>query len=103
MSGILSRVSRRFASTWHKNDPVATEKSMELWKKISIFGGIPAIFIVSVNTYLAEKEHEEHFQRPEFIPYEHMHIINTPFPWGDGKHPLFFNKKINATRAGYED
>ncbi|XP_003746534.1 cytochrome c oxidase subunit 6A1, mitochondrial [Galendromus occidentalis] len=102
MASILGRVARRFASTAVK-DHQDHEAAALLWKRLSLFVALPAVVIVGINTYLHELEHHKHEQRPEFIPCEHLGIINKPFPWGDGKHGLLFNKKVNFTRDGYED
>ncbi|CAG2121457.1 unnamed protein product, partial [Medioppia subpectinata] len=73
----------------------AHEPNPELWWKIFFFVCIPAIGLSGLNTYLLEKEHHEHYVRPEFKPYEYMRIRTRPFPWGDGQHTLFHNPKYN--------
>ena len=47
---------------------------MKKWKLASILGGIPCFAVVWINTYLKEQEHHAHFERPEFVPYEHLRI-----------------------------
>lgn len=47
---------------------------MNLWRNLTFFVAFPAIGLCMVNAYLGEKEHLEHFHRPEFIPYEHKQI-----------------------------
>ncbi|KAH0947963.1 hypothetical protein HN011_004001 [Eciton burchellii] len=93
--------TRQFATSGHKH--TASDETVLLWKRISLFLGFPAIILASVNAYLAHKEHEEKHVQPEFIPYEHLRIRTKPFPWGDGNHTLFHNKKYNPLPLGYEE
>ncbi|XP_034937287.1 cytochrome c oxidase subunit 6A1, mitochondrial-like [Chelonus insularis] len=79
------------------------DKSIRLWRNLTYFVGFPSIIITGINAYLLEKEFEETFERPEYVEYEYLSIINKPWPWGDGKHSLFFNPERNAIRGiGYE-
>ena len=98
----VGRVVRRFFSS-HVKDEQDHQKAAALWKNLSLYVALPSCVLVGINTYLAEKEHREHYKRPEFINYDHMRIINAPFPWGDGKHSALFNKKYVCTRDGWED
>ncbi|KOC63859.1 Cytochrome c oxidase subunit 6A1, mitochondrial [Habropoda laboriosa] len=78
------------------------EKGATLWRNISIFVGLPLIILSNVNSYLNSQQH--HRERPEFIAYPYLKIINKPFPWGDGKHSLFHNPKVNYVPGiGYEE
>ena len=77
--------------------------SVALWRNLTYFVALPAVVLVSINTYLVEKEHHKHFKRPEFIAYDHLRIRTKKFPWGDGNHTLFHNKKVNPLPDGYED
>ncbi|CAG2179405.1 unnamed protein product [Oppiella nova] len=74
-----------------------------LWQKVFLLVCIPAIGLSGLNTYLVEKEHHEHFHRPEFKPYEYMRIRTKPFPWGDGQRTLFHNPKVNPLPDGWEE
>ena len=38
----------------------------------------------------------EHEPREEFRDYSYMRILSKNFPWGDGKHTLFFNEETIA-------
>ncbi|EZA61880.1 hypothetical protein DMN91_005581 [Ooceraea biroi] len=80
----------------------SSEATVLLWKRLSLFVGFPAIGLAMVNCYLNHEAHK-HEERAEFIPYEHMRIRTKPFPWGDGNHTLFHNKKVNPLPTGYED
>jgi len=74
----------------------------EMWEKIFYFLCVPAISLSMLNTFLAEKQHMEHFHRPEFKAYEYMRIRRKKFPWGDGNHSLFHNARVNPLPDGYE-
>ena len=81
-------------------------KTTMLWKKISLFGAIPAVLFVAYSAYSVEQEHLQHIAehgKPEFIEYSHLRIRSKPFPWGDGNHSLFHNSHANALPGGYED
>ncbi|XP_043488287.1 cytochrome c oxidase subunit 6A1, mitochondrial-like [Polistes fuscatus] len=88
--------TRQFASVAEKSgkDPAA------LWRNLYLFVGIPATLLGLLNCYLTEQEHGE---RPEFIPYEHLRIRHKRFPWGDGQRSLFHNPHTNPLPTGYED
>ncbi|OQR75298.1 cytochrome C oxidase [Tropilaelaps mercedesae] len=101
MQRVLTTAVRRFASA--AKGAHDHEASMNMWRKITLFIGFPAIGVSMVNAYLAEKEHEAHYKRPEFVKYDHMYIRTKKFPWGDGNRTLFHNPKTNALPEGYED
>ena len=46
-----------------------------MWKRISFFVALPGVAVCYVNAHIKEKEEEEHYVRPEFIPYEHLRIM----------------------------
>lgn len=50
-----------------------TEQTQLLWKRISLFVGLPAIGLAMLNCYLNHQAHHDE-ERPEFIPYDHMRI-----------------------------
>merc|ERR1712170_35237 len=74
-----------------------------LWKILSFTVAVPGVALCWINSDLKEKEHHEHFQRPEFVAYDHLRLRSKGFPWGDGNHSLFHNKEVNALPEGYEE
>lgn len=74
-----------------------------IWQKV-FYGAIPLIILVSIRAFYNEYQEEKHVMehRPEFVPVEYLRIRRTPFPWGDGNHTLFHNKKRNPLPDGYE-
>jgi cytochrome c oxidase subunit 6a len=76
---------------------------MRLWKILSFTVAIPGVLLCYLNARSKEAEHHEHHVRPEFINYDHLRRRTKKFPWGDGNHTLFHNKKTNALPTGYED
>ncbi|XP_058835099.1 cytochrome c oxidase subunit 6A, mitochondrial-like [Topomyia yanbarensis] len=73
----------------------------KLWKKLSLFVALPAVGLCMVNTYLSHRKAHKH-ERPEFVPYEYLHIRHKRFPWGDGTKSFFHNPRINPLPDGYE-
>ncbi|EFN85469.1 Cytochrome c oxidase polypeptide 6A1, mitochondrial [Harpegnathos saltator] len=100
-----TRVVRTFT---RKYSSASTEGSTHsknaeiLWKRLSFFVAFPAIGLAMLNSYLNHQAHH-HDERPEFIPYDHLRIRNKSFPWGDGNHSLFHNRKTNPLPDGYEE
>ncbi|XP_053988730.1 cytochrome c oxidase subunit 6A1, mitochondrial-like [Hylaeus volcanicus] len=95
MSNIVETVEQRCHETG--------EGSVKLWRNISLFIGLPAIALAMVNCFIRHQQ-EDHHERPEFIHYPYMKVMNKPFPWGDGKHSLFHNPKVNwIPGVGYEE
>ena len=72
-----------------------------LWKKLSIFVAAPFIAVCFYQAVSSELEHMAHWERPEFIPYDHMYQRTKAFPWGDGNHGLFHGHN-NPTPDGYD-
>lgn len=98
---VLRRALVRYlsaASSHGKHEP-----NPDLWRKLFLFVCIPAIGLAGINTFLLEKEHLEHYERPEFKPYEYMRIRTKPFPWRDGQKSLFHNPLFNALPDGWEE
>lgn len=74
---------------------------MVFWRRITFFVGLPAVGLGALNAYLYELEHHKHPRQP-FIPYDHLNIDTSPWPWGDGEHSLFHNPVLNPLPTGYE-
>lgn len=87
----------RWASTGE-----AHQTNSELWRKLFYYMCCPALVLCMINTYLAEKEHWEHYKRRPFVPYEYLRIRTKKFPWGDGNHTLFHNPLVNPLPDGWE-
>jgi cytochrome c oxidase subunit 6a len=43
-----------------------------MWKWMSLLVAMPGVAICYLNMYLKEAEHKAHYERPEFIPYDHL-------------------------------
>ncbi len=46
----------------------------KMWKILSFTVAVPGVILCYVNAQVKEAEHKEHYQRPEFIPYEHLRL-----------------------------
>lgn len=76
------------------------------WEPIFYYVMLPLTFISLVRALYLEHEEDKHIKerRPPYVPVEYLRIIRTPFPWGDGKTPLFYNPKRNPLPGiGYVD
>ncbi|KAH0560333.1 cytochrome c oxidase subunit 6A1, mitochondrial-like [Cotesia glomerata] len=90
-----------FVPGYHR--PKNIEKTRRMWELLTYFVALPSVALGMINSYMLTKEEEETLERPPYIPYDHMYIMNKPFPWGDGKHSLFHNPERNAVPGiGYE-
>ncbi|KAK2045791.1 cytochrome c oxidase subunit VIa [Colletotrichum somersetense] len=101
-----STVQRRFAST--SDNAFIREReaakhhaagTTALWRKISIYGCIPALGLAAANAYVLWNEHWEHWshlppleERPE---YSYQNIRTKNFQWGNGDKTLFWNDNVN--------
>jgi len=79
--------------------PDSTAAGWKIWKKVFVFGAVPAIILGHINAFVLP----EHEPRPKFIDYDHLRIRNKAFPWRDGNKTLFHNPHLNALPEGYED
>nr|CAB3233250.1 cytochrome c oxidase subunit 6A, mitochondrial [Phallusia mammillata] len=79
------------------------QKTHTLMRTLS-FTAVPmAVGLAAVNAYMLEQKHKSH-HRKEYAPYAHLTIRTKAFPWGDGNHSLFHNKKTQWTPGvGYEE
>ncbi|KAH6688864.1 cytochrome c oxidase polypeptide VIa [Plectosphaerella plurivora] len=73
--------------------------STDLWKKISIYGCIPALGLASWNAYRLWNEHWEHWSHlpplEERVEYSYQNIRTKNFSWGDGDKTIFWNENVN--------
>uniref|UniRef100_A0A1E1XTP6 Cytochrome c oxidase subunit n=1 Tax=Amblyomma sculptum TaxID=1581419 RepID=A0A1E1XTP6_AMBSC len=97
----FSKSAVRFAG--HGVEEASHEAGQLLWKRLTFFVAFPAIALCGINVYLAEKEHAHLFHRPEYRPYEYLHVRTKRYPWGDGNHTIFHNPKKNWVPGGYEE
>ncbi len=83
------------------------------WRSIFFALGIPSIVLANINAFVLHHEGEkpekrriewdEEHDRPVFKDYS-WRCHSKAFPWGDGRHSLFFNKHHNVLKwSGYED
>ncbi|ROW07183.1 hypothetical protein VPNG_07388 [Cytospora leucostoma] len=74
----------------------------ELWRKISIYGCIPALLGAGINAYILYQEHWEHWSHmpplEERTEYAYQNIRTKNFTWGDGDKTLFWNDNVNYHR-----
>ncbi|VDN50384.1 unnamed protein product, partial [Dracunculus medinensis] len=73
------------------------------WKKVFFFCAIPSMLLTA---YGAKKIHDKegHFDQSKYVEYPYLNVRNKPFPWGDGNHSLFHNKKTQFTPGiGFEE
>merc|ERR1712071_543613 len=100
----LMPLTRRYATVEGSSASAGThEGGAKRWAVLSIVVALPAVGVCWINSYLKEKEHHAHHERPEFKAYDHLRLRSKAFPWGNGDRSLFHNKEINAVTAGYED
>merc|ERR1711893_236648 len=102
--GSQLRAARQFA-TVHGSSATAGDHGggARLWKILSFTVALPGVLVCYINAEIKEAEHHEHYERPEFVEYDHLRIRNKAFPWGDGKKSLFHNPKMNALPDGWEE
>ncbi len=53
-----------------------------MWKILTYTVALPGVGLCYLNAEMLEKEHKEHFHRPDFAPFEYLCIrtkVNKPF------------------------
>ncbi|EDW99939.2 uncharacterized protein LOC6535005 [Drosophila yakuba] len=82
-----------------KKPPIVAKHS-KLWQKISLFGVLPMVAILTLLVFSTRSEEE----RLEFKNYEHMYRRTKRYWFKDGNRTAFHNSHFNALPpAGYED
>ncbi|XP_016967120.1 uncharacterized protein LOC108035880 isoform X2 [Drosophila biarmipes] len=80
--------------------PPIVAKHAKRWQKISLFGVLPLIAVLSLLVFSTRMEGD----RLEFKNYTHMYKRSKPFWFRDGNRTAFHNSHLNALPpAGYED
>ena len=54
------------------------------WKILSFLVALPGVGLCFINAQLKEAEHHEHYERPEFVAYEHLRMrtkVSTDWQW----------------------
>lgn len=74
----------------------------DLWKKITYFIALPAVFLTAIPVTKVELEHAKHREHLRDISddewptqYLYQNIRNKKFFWGDGDKTLFWNPDVN--------
>ncbi|EFQ29497.1 cytochrome c oxidase subunit VIa [Colletotrichum graminicola] len=101
-----STVQRRFAST--SDNAFIREReaakhhaasTTALWRKISIYGCIPALGLAAANAYVLWNEHWEHWSHlpplEERTEYSYQNIRTKNYQWGNGDKTIFWNDNVN--------
>nr|ABM88322.1 mitochondrial cytochrome c oxidase subunit 6A isoform 2 [Drosophila simulans] len=82
-----------------KKPPIVAQHA-KVWQKISLFGVLPMIAILTLLVFSTRSEEE----RLEFKNYEHMYRRTKRYWFKDGNRTAFHNSHFNALPpAGYED
>ncbi|KAK1641318.1 cytochrome c oxidase subunit VIa [Colletotrichum phormii] len=103
---VRSTVQRRFASTTEnafiKEREAAkhhAEGTTGLWRKISIYGCIPALGLAATNAYVLWNEHWDHWSHmpplEERVEYSYQNIRTKNYQWGNGDKTIFWNDNVN--------
>ncbi|KAH8364179.1 hypothetical protein KR084_003467 [Drosophila pseudotakahashii] len=80
--------------------PPIVSKHAKQWQKISLFGVLPLIAILSLLVFSTRIEED----RLEFKNWTHMYKRSKPYWFRDGNRTAFHNSHVNALPpAGYED
>ncbi|KAM6535621.1 hypothetical protein FALCPG4_005173 [Fusarium falciforme] len=100
---------RRFAST-AENEFIKERQHIkehakgttELWKKISIFGVIPALALSGANAYWLWNEHWDHWNHmpplEERTEYPYQNIRTKNYQWGDGDKVSWDSLRVNCIK-----
>ncbi|XP_012539569.3 uncharacterized protein LOC105838504 isoform X2 [Monomorium pharaonis] len=82
--------------------PHSNPRKLAFWRMLSLCVAAPLIVIMSVVTYVRQREKMKEPREP-YMDYPYMYRRTKPFPWGDGNHSLFHNPVKNPIRPfGYE-
>ncbi|PHH64074.1 hypothetical protein CDD81_5067 [Ophiocordyceps australis] len=75
------------------------KQTTDLWRKISIYGTIPALLIAAANAWYLWNAHWEHWAHmpplEERVEYPYQNIRTKNYPWGDGDKTIFWNDSVN--------
>ncbi|RDA88994.1 hypothetical protein CP532_0655 [Ophiocordyceps camponoti-leonardi (nom. inval.)] len=75
------------------------ERTVEMWKKLSIYAVIPALALAGGNAYYLWNQHWEHWSHmpplEERVEYPYQNIRTKNYMWGDGDKTIFWNPKVN--------
>lgn len=94
----IQQLSRRLLSNITAEEKAIEEHARQTsiqWKYISLLVGVPVCGYLFVKHILLE-DHEH--QHKEYIPYEHIRIRKTQFPWGEES--LFHSKSNYSPNNG---
>ncbi|RMJ24150.1 hypothetical protein PHISP_04985 [Aspergillus sp. HF37] len=71
----------------------------DLWRKLALYAVIPALTLVSINSWNLWVEHWQHWEhmppledRTEY-PYQNIRVKN--YPWGNGDKTVFWWDEVN--------
>ncbi|XP_043788046.1 cytochrome c oxidase subunit 6A1, mitochondrial-like [Apis laboriosa] len=99
----FTRGMEEYVKTVEQRIHHVSDGTIKLYKFITFYIAFPIIGLTMANCYLKHKE-EHSKPPPKFVHYPYLKIMNKPFPWGDGKHSLFHNPRINYIPGiGYEE
>ncbi|RDA91452.1 hypothetical protein CP533_6276 [Ophiocordyceps camponoti-saundersi (nom. inval.)] len=78
------------------------ERTVEMWRKLSIYAVVPALALAGGNAYYLWNQHWEHWSHmpplEERVEYPYQNIRTKNYMWGDGDKnllPFSWNSKVN--------